>query len=106
MSQSIIELWIGSDLITPSSLIIAMALFVVISAWNNVFAMIVNGAGKIRPQMYSAIIAMLINIPLSIMLAKEYSLGLSGIVAGTICSLSLAAVVLPIQVWRMTKQRV
>jgi O-antigen/teichoic acid export membrane protein len=105
MAKSIIELWIGSDLTVSSSLIIAMALFVVVSTWNNIFAMIVNGIGKIKLQLYTAVIAMLINIPLSIMLAKQYGLGLSGIVAGTICSLSLAAVALPIQVFRITGQR-
>jgi O-antigen/teichoic acid export membrane protein len=104
-SKSIIEIWIGSDLTVSSSLIIAMAFYVVISTWNNIFAIIVNGIGKIRLQVYTSVIAMLINIPLSIMLAKQHSLGLSGIVAGTIFSLSLAAIALPIQVFRMLGQR-
>jgi O-antigen/teichoic acid export membrane protein len=103
--ESIIELWIGPDLSVSSGLIVAMATLVTVSTWNNIFAMIVNGIGKIKVQLYTAIIAMLINIPLSIMLAKHYGLGLSGIVAGTICSLSLAAIALPIQVFRIVGQR-
>jgi Na+-driven multidrug efflux pump len=41
---------------------------------------------------------MLLNIPLSIIFVKYFSLGLSGIVMATIVSLSLAAIALPIQV--------
>ena len=105
-AESIIELWIGTDLTVSSDLIIVMLFFVAVSTWNNIFAMIVNGIGKIKIQLYTAVIGMLINIPLSVILAKQCGLGLSGIVAGTVCSLSLAAIALPIQVFRITGQRV
>lgn len=104
-AESIIKLWIGPDLKVSSDLIIALAFFVAVSTWNNIFAMIVNGIGKIKLQLYTAVIAMVVNIPLSIILVKQYGLGLSGIVAGTILSLSLAAVALPIQVFGIIGQR-
>lgn len=104
-AKSIIKLWIGPDLKVSSDLIIALALFVAVSTWNNIFAIILNGIGKIKLQLYTAIIAMVVNIPLSIMLVKQYGLGISGIVASTIFSLSLAAVGLPIQVFRIIGQR-
>lgn len=104
-AESIIKLWIGTDLKVSSDLIIAMAFFVAVSTWNNIFAMIVNGIGKVKLQLYTAVIAMVVNIPLSIMLVKQYGLGPSGIVVGTIISLSLAAVALPMQVFGMIGQR-
>ncbi|MEP0202527.1 MAG: oligosaccharide flippase family protein [Halioglobus sp.] len=102
-ARPIIAVWIGSELIVSLPLILVMGVFVLISIWNNIFAMLVNGIGKIRLQLYTAVVAMLINIPLSLFLATYLGLGLHGIVLGTICSLLLAAVVLPIQVYLLIK---
>jgi O-antigen/teichoic acid export membrane protein len=99
LAEPIISVWIGPNLVVSSHLILAMAIFVVISCWNNIYAMFVNGIGQIKLQLYTAIVAMFINIPLSIYFAKHTELGLSGIVAGTICSLLLAAIALPLQVY-------
>lgn len=97
-ARPIIAIWIGRELVVSLPLIIVMGIFVLISIWNNIFAMLVNGIGKIRLQLYTAVVAMLVNIPLSMFFATYLGLGLSGIVLGTICSLLLAAVALPIQV--------
>ena len=99
LTQEIVELWIGDWLQISSTLVFCMALFALISCWNNVFAFIVNGIGTIRLQLYTSIIAMFLNIPLSIFLAKTTSLGIAAIVLATIASLSLAAVALPVQVF-------
>jgi Na+-driven multidrug efflux pump len=80
-----------------------MGLFVMVSAWNNVYAMLVNGIGKIKPQLYTAIIAMLLNIPLALLFTKHFGLGMSGIVLATCVSLLFAAVVLPVQVHSMIR---
>lgn len=97
----IIELWIGERFIVPGQLIVLMGLFTAVSVWNNVFAVFLNGIGEIRLQLYTSILAMLVNIPLSIFLAKNTALGSGAVVAGTICSLLLAAICLPIQVCRL-----
>ena len=94
----LIAAWVGPMVEVSDRLILLMAFFVLVSAWNNVFAMVVNGIGEIKPQLYTSVVAMLVNIPLSIFFAKYLNLGLSGIVLGTTCSLLLPAVVLPIQV--------
>jgi Na+-driven multidrug efflux pump len=65
--------------------------------------MFVNGIGDIKIQLYTAVIAMFLNVPLSIIFVKYLGLGLSGIVMATIVSLSLAAVALPIQVNRIMR---
>lgn len=97
LAKPIIAVWIGSELEVSLPLVITMGLFVLISTWNNVYAMFVNGIGRIKPQLYTALIAMLLNIPLALLFTKYLELGLSGIVLATCVSLLLAAVVLPIQ---------
>lgn len=105
LSKPIISAWIGQELQISTELIISMGLFVFVSVWNNVFSMLINGIGKIRLQLYTAVVAMLINIPLSIFLAKNTSLGIAGIVVGTACSLLFPAIVLPLQVRSLLRDR-
>lgn len=103
LAHPIVGMWIGQDFYISSHLIIVMGLFVLISSWNNVYALLVNGVGKIKLQLYTAIIAMFMNIPLSIFFAKYTELGISGIVVGTICSMLFAAIALPLQVYHLIR---
>jgi len=101
LAKPIISIWIGPDMEVSMSLVMAMGVFVIVSTWNNIYAMFVNGTSKIKPQLYTAIIAMIINIPLALIFVKYFTLGLSSIVLATSISLLFAAVVLPIQVHKM-----
>ncbi|MDP3443172.1 MAG: oligosaccharide flippase family protein [Ignavibacteria bacterium] len=98
MTRSIIYIWLGDEIVVSSQLIWAMGFFVVVTAWNSVYATVVNGVGEIKLQLYTAVIAMLMNVPLSIIIVKIFGLGIAGVVLATILSLSIAAIVLPIQV--------
>ena len=98
LAKPVIGIWIGFDLGLQTPLIVAMGVFVAVSTWNNVYAMFVNGIGMIRLQVYTAVLAMIVNIPLSVFFAKHTRLGVSGIVVGTICSLLFSALALPLQV--------
>lgn len=103
--KSIIAIWIGPEMIVSDPLITSIALFVLVSTWNNIFAMFVNGIGEIRLQLYISVIAMFINIPLAILFVRWLDLGLSGVVLATVTSLLMAAVVLPIQVNQIIRKR-
>ena len=102
-AQSAITLWIGRELEVSLPLVVTVGLFVIVSTWNNVYAMFVNGIGRIRAQLYTAVIAMLLNIPLALFFTKYCGLGLSGVVLATCVCLLFAAVVLPIQVHRIIR---
>ena len=103
MAKPIIQLWIGGDLKLPMALIVSMGGFVIISAWNNIFAFVVNGIGQIKLQLCTAMIAMIINIPLAIYFTKYLGFGVNGIVLATCASLSIFAIAGPIQVYFILK---
>ncbi len=96
-ARKIINIWVGPNIQFPYLLVLFMGIYTVISVWNNIYAYFVNGIGKIKLQMYSAILGGFINIPLSIYFVKHLSLGISGVILGTIVSLSLFAVIGPMQ---------
>jgi len=104
IARPVIGFWIGPELEVSFQLVLALGLLVMISTWNNIFAMFVNGIGKIKIQLYTAVIAMSINIPLALLFTKYLGMGLSGIVLATCASLLLAAVALPVQVRHIIRQ--
>lgn len=98
-------IWVGKDVTIPFSLSLLMALFVVISIWNSIFAIFINGTGKIKMQMYYGIIAMVINVPLSIFYAKTLNMGVSGIILGTSSSLIFGFILGPVQYMKIIKKK-
>lgn len=103
--KPIVAVWIGREMTVSQPLVMSIGLFVLVSAWNNIYAIFVNGVGQIKLQLYTAVVAMVINIPLAILFVKKFDLGLSGVVLATVVSLLLAAIALPIQVNQIIRKR-
>ena len=101
LARPVLVLWLGDDLGVSGILIVSMAAFSLITVWNNVFAIFINGIGKINVQVITAVIGAVINIPLSIFFVSYVNLGVSGVVMATCVSLLVGSVVIPIQVTRV-----
>jgi len=97
VSMYFYSFWIGEKVQIPFLLSLIMCLFAIISTWNNIYASFINGIGKIKVQMYASILAMIINIPISIFYAKYLELGSAGVILGTCTSLLLGAFLGPLQ---------
>ena len=97
VSDKFYNIWIGDKIDVPVKLSLAMAFFVLLFTFNNIFVFFINGVGKIRLQLIISIISMLLNIPLSIFLAKHLNFGLSGIILATTISIAISSLIMPIQ---------
>lgn len=100
-SDIVYRVWTESKVQVPFILSVFMGIFSIISMWNNIFAFFVNGTGKIRLQLYMAVTGGLINIPLSIFLAKNMGLGVTGIIAGTSMVLLMSSVLISLQSYKI-----
>ncbi len=96
-------MWVGNKVIIPYLLSAFMGLFAIISTWNSIFANFINGVGKIKLQMYYAVFAMIINIPVSILFAKTLNMGSAGVILGTCVSIFVGSVFAPIQSIKILK---
>lgn len=97
----IIENWIGGGSVDLNpKLVYAIAIFVLLTSWNNIFATFLNSIGDLKLQYIIAILASMLNIPISIGLAKYSNLGVSSVVYGSIISQLAAAILLPLQTSR------
>ena len=104
VAKPLIVIWVGEEVKVSMLLITSMAAFIIVSVWNNIFAFVVNGIGEINLQMKTAIIGMIINIPLSICMVKVAGMGIEGVVWATVISLLPFALLAPIQVRRILKR--
>lgn len=98
-AKHIINIWLPQNLDISNSLLGLMGLYNLIYIWNVTYSSVLKGISTINLQMYLSIIAAVINVPLSIFFAKYMSLGSAGVLLGTIISISIFAVVNPLQTY-------
>jgi O-antigen/teichoic acid export membrane protein len=106
LTKPIIYIWIGKEMIIDNALIIVMVIFILISTWNNIFAYFINATNKLNVQINTSIIAMIVNIPISIFLVKYFKMGTYGVVLATCISLSFYSVFGPLQVLNILKRKI
>jgi O-antigen/teichoic acid export membrane protein len=94
-STNIFDIWLGNSVTIPLELSIAMAIYVIAICWMTIHCYFINGIGKVRLQMYLYIGSTVINIPLAIVLGREF--GLIGITLSNILVVVLMGEVLRIQ---------
>ena len=91
------KLWIGNKLTIPFFMSFCMFIYVVAVTWGSIFVIFLNGIGKVRLQLYFAIGAGILNIPLCILFAKTFQLGPSGVILATTICMSFGPILAPIQ---------
>ncbi len=97
ISDFVYEIWVGPNIKVPFILSFFTGLFVIIANWNNIFVYFINGVGKVRFQLYYSIFVAILNIPLSILLAENAGMGITGVIVSTNICLILASVWAPLQ---------
>jgi len=105
IAKPIIYLWIQKDLMIDTKLFVFMGIFAIIRVYGIIYMYFLNGIGKIRLQLALFIIGAIINIPISIYFVKYLDLGSSGVILGTIISIISMTLILPIQTFKILKER-
>jgi O-antigen/teichoic acid export membrane protein len=99
VSNFIYRVWVGKEILVPMSISAVIAFYVIVNAWCGIFSPFLNGVGKIKLQLYSALFGAIVNIPLAIYLGKH--LGVFGVVLST-CLIGLtSAIWSPIQYYKI-----
>jgi Na+-driven multidrug efflux pump len=65
----------------------------------------INGVGKLNISLITATVNSVINIPLSVLFAKYMGLGINGVILGTCISLSIGAVLRPLQSYKIMNNK-
>jgi O-antigen/teichoic acid export membrane protein len=105
VSKPFYHLWIGDKVQVPFMLSFFTALFVVVYIWYSIFIYFINGTGKIKLQLYTAVTVAVINIPLSIFLAKNLGMGAAGVILGSCISYLPGSILGPIQYYKLVNEK-
>ena len=66
---------------------------------------VINGIGKIRISLYLSLFIGVVNIPLSVFLARNAGMGVSGVIAATLICVLLGSVFAPIQYYKIINKK-
>lgn len=94
----IVNIWIkDNSFFFEKELVIIFAVYCIMTACSAIFVNVINGLGRIRLQLIVAIIAAVLNIPLSIFLAKSCNMGITGIKLATLLCQALLSIIVSVQ---------
>jgi len=99
------NIWVGEKIIVPFHLSLAMALFVLLMTFNMIYVSFINGVGKIKMQIFTAIISIVTNIPLSIYLGKYAGLGSTGVILASCVCMGYSVVLKPLQYFKIINNK-
>lgn len=97
-SNSIIDLWTGGKVHVNLHLNIYLAIYTLLTIWNTLYAVLLNGIGVVKIQMNTAIVGSLIHLPMSYIFIKFGGMGSDGVVLSMIISTFLFAIIGPLKV--------
>lgn len=89
------KLWLQMDLAIPSDMIFLIGVYFVLLMFSHNFSTLVNGIGKITGTTVAVGLEAVLNVPLSIYLAVDCSMGVNGVILGSIAVMCIAVVVYP-----------
>jgi O-antigen/teichoic acid export membrane protein len=104
-AKPIIKIWTQKNLEISDNLILFMSIYVLVRAYGIIYMNFLNSIGKINLQMWLFIFGAIINIPVSIYFVKYLNLGSSGVILGTIFSLLGLTLILPLQTFKILKNK-
>jgi O-antigen/teichoic acid export membrane protein len=96
LSNIVIKYWTSGKIEVSLTLNLIIVLYTLIGIWNTIYAVLLNGIGVIKMQVFTSIFAALLHLPLSYVLVKYASMGSEGVVLSMAISISLFAVLGPI----------
>ena len=91
------DVWLRYHLEYDQNMLIIMALYTIVYSFACNYAALLCGIGRVKTYSLLAAISAVLNIPISIVLAVDYSLGVAGIMAGTVLTLLPSLIILPIE---------
>lgn len=99
------KLWIGDAVNISFTLSTFMSIYFALTIFYGPYTYFINGTGKVTVQLYSLVVMSVINIPLSIFLAKNLELGITGVIFATIICLIPHVILCPIQYLKIINNR-
>ncbi len=86
LANKLIGLWLHNAIQVPLSMQIILCVYTLISLIAAPQHIFLNGTGKVRLQLYTAIYSIIVTIPLALLFCKTLHLGPEGVILAMICT--------------------
>ncbi|PWG78810.1 lipopolysaccharide biosynthesis protein [Pararcticibacter amylolyticus] len=103
--EPLVKLWLGRSFHIHNHLALSLIIYNTQMIFNNVFVLFLNGIGRLKSQLWCGISGAIINIPITILLARYTELGLTSICLANIISLIPSSIVVSIQTRKILSAR-
>ena len=101
ISPFVIHKWVGQEVNVSYGLTFQFALFAIIMGWISPFVYYISSVGKIKLELWIAVVQCILVIPATIFCAKQLGLGTTGVILGTNLLLFISAVLIPVQYYKL-----
>lgn len=102
--RPVMRFWLRRELNFETGLIVLGGIYCMLSNWCNTYANVINGLELMKVAVPIAIVQAMSNIPLSLYFAEYLGWKSTGVLAGTICSMLIAAIIFPVAVKKEIKR--
>ena len=99
--DDLLSFWLGYEVALPHGLAIISIITIIIRMQGEIFSSVLNLIEKIQFQAKIVLLAAVINIPLSIVFVNYVFNSSTGVIMGSLCSVSLISVALNIYFWKL-----
>lgn len=104
--NNIVKIWLGNNaVIYENNMILLFCIYCLLTTFSAIFVNILNGLGIIKLQIVLSFCAAIVNVPLSIYLAKICNLGILGVKLGTFLCIIITSIFIPVQTIVFLKRR-
>ncbi|MDB5060294.1 MAG: polysaccharide biosynthesis protein, partial [Mucilaginibacter sp.] len=100
-----IKIWLKQDLVITNLLVAGFIFYNFVYCYNNIHSHLLASIGEINRQVYVAVLGGVLNIPLTIYLAKYTSFGLAAILFANVICLLPSTLVTTIQTIQLLKNK-
>lgn len=97
--------WLKGAVHVPLRLSIAMFVYAQLLNWGSIYVVFINGVGKVKTQLIISTVGAILNIPLSIFLARNLHLGSAGIIVATTVCIFYGYGIAPIQFRKLIQSK-
>ncbi|EOR95055.1 O-antigen flippase Wzx [Arcticibacter svalbardensis MN12-7] len=99
----VLKLWLGNVIYVTPIFVVSLIMYNFQIGFNDVFSYFLNGIGNIKLQLYAAVFGGVVNIPLTIYLAKNTDWGIATICIANILCMIPSSLILSIQSYHILK---
>lgn len=103
LSSWFYKFWIGDKIHIPFTLTLVLISYNLLFVLSSIYIYMLNGIGKIRLQLWSSIVEIVVTIPLCIFMAKL--IGIEGVVAGMLVMILFRCIWAPIQFRKIISEK-